>query len=106
MCKEHQKEQELFEKDADKLHDLIEDALNKWYDVNNDDKIESTEMIVPMVLKRFLVSHFVFHFKVREESINNYLQILKDMIYSHVEKDFQRIQEEKNTMPLTQQGIA
>ena len=56
MCKEHQKEQELFEKDADKLHDLIEDALNKWYDVNNDDKIESTEMIVPMVLKRFLVS--------------------------------------------------
>ena len=37
---------------------------------------------------------------------NKYLQILKDMIYSHVEKDFQRIQEEKNTMPLTQQGIA
>tara|TARA_R100001460_G_scaffold70984_1_gene111669 strand:- start:287 stop:607 length:321 start_codon:yes stop_codon:yes gene_type:complete len=106
MCKENKKEEKLFNKDADKLHDLIEDALNKWYDVNNDDKFESTEMIVPMVFKRFLVSHFVFHFEVSEESINHYLQILKDMIYSHVEKDFQRIQEEKNTMPLTQKAIA
>jgi len=30
MCKEHKREQELFSEDAERLHDLIGDALDKW----------------------------------------------------------------------------
>tara|TARA_X000001382_G_scaffold62438_1_gene43094 strand:- start:150 stop:473 length:324 start_codon:yes stop_codon:yes gene_type:complete len=104
--RENKKESKLYQKDCDNLFDLIEGALLEWYEVNHDDKFDSTEMCIPVVFNRFLVSHFVHHFEISEESINHYLQMFKDQIYNYVEENSKRIQREKNTVPLTQQALA
>ena len=57
MCKEHKKEQELFEKDADRLHDLITDALDKWQESNHDDEFESTEKNEALDSKYLVLIH-------------------------------------------------
>lgn len=109
MCKEHQKEQELFEKDADRLHDLITDAIDKWQESNHDDEFESTEMVVPTVFKEILASHFLHHFTLSEKSIDNYMSIFKDKIYSAHGDKIRRLAEkqmEKEDVSFSEHGLA
>ena len=109
MCKKHQKEQELFEKDADRLHDLIGDALDKWQESNHDDEFESTEMVVPTVFKTVLASHFIHHFTLSEKSIDNYMEIFKNHIYEASKDKIKRASEKqmgKENVSFSEHGIA
>ena len=109
MCKEHQKEQELFEKDADKLHDLIIDALDKWQESNHDDEFESTEMVVPIVFKTILASHFLHHFTLSEKSIDKYMNVFKKKIYNAHADKIRRLAEkqmEKEDVSFSEHGLA
>ena len=109
MCKEHQKERELFEKDADRLHDLIGDALDKWQESNHDDEFESTEMVVPIVFKQILASHFIHHFTLSEKSIDSYMEIFKKKIYETHGDKIRRLAEkqmEKEDVSFSEHGLA
>ena len=109
MCKKHQKEQELFEKDANKLHDLISDALDEWQHSNHDDEFESTEMVVPVVFKEILASHFIHHFILSEKSIDSYMSVFKDKIYDAHGDKIRRLAEkqmEKENVSFSGQGLA
>ena len=109
MCKEHKKEQELFSEDAEILHDLIIDALDKWQESNHDDKFESTEMVVPIVFKTILASHFLHHFTLSEKSIDNYMRIFKDKIYNAHGDKIRRLAEkqmEKEDVSFSEHGLA
>lgn len=109
MCKDHKKEQELFSEDANKLHDLVSDAIDKWQKSNHDDEFESTEMVVPVVFKEILASHFIHHFMLNEKSIDNYMNIFKDKIYdAHGDKIRRLARErmEKENVSFSEHGIA
>ena len=109
MCKEHKKEQELFSEDAEILHDLIIDALDKWQESNHDDKFESTEMVVPIVFKTILASHFLHHFTLSEKSIDKYMNVFKKKIYNAHADKIRRLAEkqmEKENVSFSEHGIA
>tara|TARA_R100000742_G_C4277974_1_gene100329 strand:+ start:2317 stop:2622 length:306 start_codon:yes stop_codon:yes gene_type:complete len=96
------------EKNAGLLYDLISDALFEWHD-KKDDSIDDEDAVVPIVFKAFLAQHYVHFFRTEEKVIDKYLNSFKEMILH--KKEMQKEKEEMKKLGesnkfSSQRGIA
>lgn len=67
-----------FNNDCANLFDKVEDAFDKWHEeLNDQDTYDRVQMSVPPVLFKLLASHFAHHCNVNDESIADFLSLLK-----------------------------
>tara|TARA_R100000234_G_scaffold116925_1_gene94637 strand:- start:13625 stop:13957 length:333 start_codon:yes stop_codon:yes gene_type:complete len=94
MCKHDKENNEMLKQDYSDLFDLVEDAITEWQETNHEE-LDSTEIIVPMVFHEFLASHFIHHFVVNQESIDQYLDFIRKAIYEKHGEKIRRMADEK-----------
>jgi hypothetical protein len=69
------------------LSDLIQEVLVEWADETNAKERDIEVDTVPFVLKNILASHYVHFFKTDNETVERYLDVLREMIKAYKVND-------------------
>ena len=69
------------------LSDLIQEVLVEWADETNAKERDIEVDAVPFVLKNILASHYVHFFKTDNETVERYLDVLREMIKAYKVND-------------------
>ena len=69
------------------LSDLIQEVLVEWADETDAKERDIEANAVPFVLKNILSSHYVHYFKTDNETVERYLDVLREMIKAYKVND-------------------
>ena len=69
------------------LSDLIQEVLVEWADETDAKERDIEANAVPFVLKNILASHYVHYFKTDNETVERYLDVLREMIKAYKVND-------------------
>ena len=69
------------------LSDMVKGALEEWVDETGAMEGDKQINTVPFVLKHILASHYVHFFKADKNTVEKYLDVLRELIYEYKTND-------------------